>query len=194
MQGAVATLLEQHTHDFTFQPATCDDPAFCVCGQSFGEPLGCSDNTGDDICDACGKNLKYVYEYVAIRTDNNSGVIDTAAGTYTWGNDNFEIQVAKGTSSQLYSTAKDHMRVYKGNQLVITNKNGYSLSTITVFLTNATQVSNFEKFLTGYTYTKDTENFTITVEINSTESITFTNTGSTTQIKGIEFGYEKVSA
>jgi hypothetical protein len=186
--------IQQHPHDFTFQPATCDAPAFCACGQSYGEPLGCSDNDGDDLCDACGKNVKYVYEYVAIRTDNNSGVIDTAAGTYTWGNDNFEIQVLKGTSSQLYSTAKDHMRLYKGNQLVITNKNGYKVSTITVFLTNATQVTNFEKFLTGYTYTMDTENFTITVEINSTESLTFTNTGSTTQIKGIEFGYEKVSA
>jgi hypothetical protein len=138
--------------------------------------------------------VNYVYEYVAIRTDNNSGVVDTAAGTYTWGNSNFDVQVVKGTSSQLYTTAKDHMRVYKGNRFVLANKNGIVVKTITVYLTNATQVTNFEKFLSGYTYTKDTVNFTVTVELNSAETITFTNTGSTTQIKGVEFGYEKLGA
>jgi hypothetical protein len=193
MQSPVVTILEQHPHDFTFIPAGCSDPAYCACGQSFGEPLGCLDTDGDDLCNDCGRNVKYTYEYVAIRTDNNSGVIDTAAGTYTWGNDNFDVQVSKGTSTQLYSTAKDHMRIYKNNNLVINSKNGIVIKTITVYVTNATQVTNFEKFLTGYTYTKDTESFTITIEINSAEDITFTNpsNGSTTQIKGVEFGYEK---
>jgi PKD repeat protein len=83
------------------------------------------------------------------------------------------------------------MRLYKNNKLVINNKNGLVVKTITIYVTNATQVTNFEKFLTGYTYTKDTESFTITIEINSAEDITFTNPGSTTQIKGVEFGYEK---
>ena len=191
MQGPIVTLLEQHPHDFTAIPATCSDPAFCACGQSYGEPLGCADTDGDDLCDDCGRNVKYAYEYVEIRTDNGSGVKNDTAGTYTWGNDNFDVQVAKGTSSQLYSTAKDHMRVYKNNKFILVNKNGITVKTITVYLTNATQVGNFEKFLTGYTYTKDEVNFTITVEINSAETITLTNTGSTTQIKGVEFGYEK---
>lgn len=48
-----------------------------------------------------------------------------------------------------------------------------------------------EKFLTGYTYTKDEEKFTVTVEIDSVEKLTFINSGSTTQIKGVELGYEK---
>ena len=191
MQGPVVTLLEQHPHDFTFAPATCSKPAFCVCGQKNGEPLGCADTDGDELCDDCGKNVNYIFEYVEIRTDNNSGVIDTTAGTYIWGNGAFEVKVEKGTSSQLYSTAKDHMRVYKGNNLVLINKTGLTLKTIVVYLTNETQVTNFEKFLTGYTYTKDVVNFTVTVEIDSAEAtIIFTNTGSTTQIKGIEFGYE----
>jgi hypothetical protein len=194
IQGGVVTLLEQHAHDFTFKPAGCSDPAYCACGQSYGEPLGCADTDGDVLCDDCGRNVNYVYEYVEIRTDNNSGVVDTAAGTYTWGNSNFDVQVVKGTSSQLYTTAKDHMRVYKGNRFVLANKNGIVVKTITVYLTNATQVTNFEKFLSGYTYTKDTVNFTVTVELNSAETITFTNTGSTTQIKGVEFGYEKLGA
>jgi hypothetical protein len=191
MQAPVVTLLEQHAHDFTAVPASCAAPAYCVCGQSYGNPRGCVDADGDSLCDDCGKNANYAYEYVEIRTDNDSGVRDEAAGTYTWSGNGFDVKVEKGTSSQLYSTAKDHMRFYKGNNFVLVNKNGIVVKTITVYLTNATQVGYFEKFLTGYTYTKDEENFTITVEIDSAETLTFTNTGSTTQIKGVEFGYEK---
>ena len=86
------------------------------------------------------------------------------------------------------------MRLYKGNNLVLTNKNGLKVCTITVYLTNATQIANFEKFLAGYTYTTDAENFTVTITVENFETITFTNpasNGSTTQIKGVEFGYEK---
>ena len=191
MQAPVATVLEQHPHDFTFDPAGCSDPAYCACGQSFGEPLGCADTNADNLCDDCGKNVNYKYEYVEIRTDNNSGVADTTAGTYTWSNDNFIVQVEKASGSQLYTTAKDHMRVYKGNNFVLENKTGRVVKTITVYLTNATQVDNFKKFLTGYTYTVDSENFAVTIEVDSFETITLTNTGSTTQIKGVEFGYEK---
>ena len=191
IQGGVVTILEQHPHDFTFTPATCSEPAYCACGQSQGKPLGCADTDGDQLCDDCGRNVNYAYEYVEIRTDNESGIIDTTAGTYTWGNDNFLVYVEKGTSSQLYSTAKDHMRVYKGNNFVLVNKNGLAVKTITVYVTNATQVANFEKLLTGYTYVKNEENFTITFEVSALETLTLVNSGSTTQIKGVEFGYEK---
>lgn len=185
----------EHTH--TFSEATCSEPAYCACGQSHGEPLGCADTNNDSLCDDCGRNVNYNYEYVEIRTDNNSGVKDDAAATYTWSNGNFEVQVAKASGGNLYTTAKDHMRVYKGNNIVLSNKNGLVVKTVTVYLTNATQIGYFEKFLTGYTYTKDEVNFTITIEINSSEPITFTNpssNGSTTQIKGFEFGYEKQPA
>jgi hypothetical protein len=83
------------------------------------------------------------------------------------------------------------MRIYKNNQFILVNKNGLAVKTIIFYLTNATQVTNFEKLLTGYTYTSDAENFKITVEIDSFETITLVNPGSTTQIKGVEFGYEK---
>jgi hypothetical protein len=191
IQGGVVTLLEQHPHDFTFSPADCKNPAACACGQTNGAPRGCVDADGNSICDDCGKNTKYAYEYVEIRTDNNSGVHDATAYTYTWTNGNFGVQVAKASGSQLYTTSKDHMRLYKGNQLVLVNKNGLTVKTITVYLTNATQVTNFEKMLTGYTYTKNADDFTITVEVNSFETLTLTNTGSTTQVKGVEFGYAK---
>ena len=196
MQGPVAELLESHAHDFTAIPATCSKPAYCACGLSSGDPLGCADNDSDNLCDDCGKNVNYTYEYVEIRTDNESGVADTTAGTYTWDGVNFGVQVLKGTGSQLYTTAKDHMRLYKGNQIAILNKNNIVIKSVIVYLTNATQVGYFEKFLTDYTYTTDAEAFTITIEINSAEDIVFTNpsTGSTTQVKGIEIGYEKIDA
>jgi hypothetical protein len=83
------------------------------------------------------------------------------------------------------------MRLYKNNQFVLTNKNGLAVKTIIVYLTNATQVTNFEKMLTGYTYTTNAVDFTVTVQVDSFETITLTNTGSTTQVMGVEFGYDK---
>ena len=194
MQGGVLTFLEKHPHDFTFKPAGCSDPAYCACGQPYGEPLGCADTDGDDLCDDCGKNVKYAFEYIEIRTDNGSGVHDATALTYTWGNDNFGVQVAKASGGNLYTTSKDHMRLYKGNTLTLINKNGLAVKMIIVHLTNATNVGYFEKFLTGYEYTVDSEKFTISIAVDSVENIVFTNPssgGSTTQVKGIEFGYEK---
>jgi hypothetical protein len=193
VKTGVLTFIEQHPHDFTFSPAGCSDPAYCACGQPYGEPLGCADNDGDDLCDDCGKNVKYVFEYVEIRTDNGSGVHDETALTYTWTNGNFDVQVAKATGGNLYVTSKDHMRLYKGNTLTLTNNNGLAVKVVVVHLTNATQVTNFEKFLTGYNYTVDAEKFTISIEVDTTETIVFTNpsNGSTTYVKGIEFGYEK---
>ena len=116
---------------------------------------------------------------------------DATALTYTWSNGNFVVQVAKASGGNLYVTSNNHMRLYKNNQLVLTNKNGLTVKTIIVYLTNATQVSNFEKMLTGYTYTKNETDFTITIEIDSFETLTLINSGSTTQIKGVEFGYER---
>ena len=81
------------------------------------------------------------------------------------------------------------MRVYNGNKISIINKNGLKIASIKVTLTNATQVTNFEKMLTGYTFTKDEADFTITIELDTIESIVF-NPVSTTQIKAIEVYYE----
>ena len=180
-------ILEQHDHEYG-EP-TCTEKAECRCGKTTGEPLGHLDENSDKICDRCNFNTALSIEQIVVRTDNNSGVLDETAGTYTWSGTDFEVVVAKGTSSQLYKTAKDHMRVYNGNKISIINKNGLKIASIKVTLTNATQVTNFEKMLTGYTFTKDEADFTITIELDTIESIVF-NPVSTTQIKAIEVYYE----
>ena len=192
MQAGVATLLEQHEH--VFGEATCKEPAQCECLTITGEPLGHSDGDGDNLCDRCQFNVKYTVESVEVRTDNNSGVTDEAKTSTTWTGTNFDVIVGKGSSSQLYSTAKDHMRVYKGNTITISNKTGITVQSIVIYVTNATQIANMEKMLTGLTYTKNDVDFTITIEWNSADSLVITNptsNGSTTQFKCVEIIYEK---
>ena len=189
MQAGVATLLEQHEH--VFGEATCKEPAQCECLTITGEPLGHSDEDGDSLCDRCQFNVKLTLETLEVRTDNNSGVTNDAKTSTTWTGTNFDVIVGKGSSSQLYSTAKDHMRVYKGNTITISNKTGITVQSIVIYLTNATQVTNMEKMLTGLTYTKNDVDFTITIEWNSAESLVLNNTGSTTQVKCVEIIYEK---
>ena len=190
IQGGLVTLLEQHDH--VFGEATCKEPAQCECLTTTGEPLGHSDGDGDNLCDRCQFNVKLTVESVEVRTDNNSGV--TTGDSTTWSSTNFDVIVAKGTSTQLYTTAKDHMRVYKGNTITISNKTGITVQSIVIYVTNATQIANMEKMLTGLTYTKNDVDFTITIEWNSADSLVLTNptsNGSTTQFKCVEIIYEK---
>ena len=190
IQGGLVTLLEQHDH--VFGEATCKEPAQCKCLTTTGEPLGHSDGDGDNLCDRCQFNVKLTVESVEVRTDNNSGV--TTGDSTTWSSTNFDVIVAKGTSTQLYTTAKDHMRVYKGNTITISNKTGITVQSIVIYVTNATQIANMEKMLTGLTYTKNDVDFTITIEWNSADSLVLTNptsNGSTTQFKCVEIIYEK---
>ena len=188
IQSGVVTILEQHPH--VFGEPTCIEPGYCACGQVGPEALGHNDGNSDTLCDRCQFNVTLTVEVVEVRTDNNSGVkTDT---TYTWSGDTIDVIVTKGTSSQLYSTAKDHMRIYKGNTLTFDNKTEITIKSIVVYLTNATQVTNFEKMLTGFTYTKNAEDFTITIEYNSAEDLVLTNTGSTTQVKAVEIQYKNI--
>ena len=187
IQGGLVTILEQHTH--VFGDATCKEPAQCECLTTTGEPLGHSDEDGDSLCDRCQFNVKFTLETLVVRTDNNSGV--TTSDSTTWSSTNFDVIVAKGTSSQLYTTAKDHMRLYKGNTLTISNKTGITINSIIIHATNEAQVANIEKMLTGLTYTKNVVDFTITIEWNSTDNLVLTNAGSSTQFKCVEITYEK---
>ncbi len=187
MQSGVATLLEQHEH--VFGEATCKEPAQCECLTITGEPLGHSDEDGDSLCDRCQFNVKLTLETLVVRTDNNSGV--TTSDSTTWSSTNFDVIVAKGTSTQLYTTAKDHMRLYKGNTLTISNKTGITINSIIIHATNEAQVANIEKMLTGLTYTKNVVDFTITIEWNITDNLVLTNAGSSTQFKCVEITYEK---
>jgi hypothetical protein len=52
-------------------------------------------------------------------------------------------------------------------------------------------MTNFEKLLTGFTYTMDADKFTITIEHNSAEDLLIKNSGtSTIQFKAFDIVYE----
>lgn len=188
IQGGVVTLIEQHPHEFG-EP-TCVEPGYCLCGQDGPVALGHSDGDGDTLCDRCNFDVTLTIEGVEVRTDNNSGVTDAAQNSTTWSGTSFDVIVAKGTSSQLYSTSKDHMRIYKGNTLTISNKTGNTVKSIILHVTNATQLTNLEKLLAGKTFTKNEEEFTITVEWNSAENLVLTNNVGTLQLKEVEITYK----
>ena len=189
IQGGLVTILEQHTH--VFDGATCKEPAFCDCLLTSGDPLGHIDEDGNSLCDRCQFNVNLILEGVEVRTDNNSGVTNEAKTATTWTGTNFDVIVDKGSGSQLYTTEKDHMRIYKNNTVTISNKNEITIRSIIIYVTNTTQLGNLEKMLTGLTYSKNEEELTITIEWNSNQSLVLTNTGSTTQIKNVEITYDK---
>lgn len=83
------------------------------------------------------------------------------------------------------------MRFYKNNELTLTNKNKIMVSYIEIVVTNTTQLTNFQKILTGYTFEANTETLTIKIELNSSENFVLKNTGSSTlQFKSITMFYE----
>ena len=190
IQGGLVEVLERHPH--IFGEPTCLEPGYCACGQDGPVALGHIDENTDNLCDRCSFNLNLVLENIVVRTDNNSGVVDTTAQTYTWSGENFYVQVSKGSGSMLYTTAKDHMRVYKNSDIIFGNTSGKVIDYITITVTNATQLNNFKTIFAGYTFTADEANLTLTVEIDSAETFTIKNsTTSTIQFKSVEFAYEK---
>ncbi len=187
IQNGVLTIVNQHEH--VHSDATCLDPSICHCGHKATEALGHSDVDGNGLCDRCDWNMNLKVETIVVRTDSNgTGVIDTTAGTYTWTGNDYSVQVAKGTSSQLYSAAKDHMRIYKGNNLTISSLNGEVIGTVTITATNETQLDNIANLIKtlNIEYTTDKEKLTVTFEWNSTEPIVITNNVATTQFKAVE--------
>jgi hypothetical protein len=85
------------------------------------------------------------------------------------------------------------MQLKKQNTFTLVNKNGASIKTVTLFTTNATQLTNLENALANnnVTFTKDADALSITIEWNSTENLTLTNNSSTTAyISGVEVIYE----
>ena len=186
--GGLVTYIEQHPH--VFGEPTCVDPGYCACGQDGPVALDHHDGDGDDLCDRCKFDVTLTIEGVEVRTDNNSGVTDADNLSTTWSGTNFDVIVAKGTSSQLYSSSKDHMRIYKGNKLTISNKTGITVKSIILHATNGTQLTNIENMLTNLTYTKNEDDFTITIEWNSAENLVLINNGSTTQLKFVEITYK----
>ena len=189
VEGGILTIVSSHDH--VFSEATCLDNGVCFCGKVGTPALGHADEDASGFCDRCDWNMNLKIETVVTRTDDGSAVVDEAKTSSVWTGTEFTVTVNKAGGSMLYTTAKDHMRFYKNNELVIASVNGKVMQTVTIVTTNATQMANMEKLLTGLTYTKDEAKFTLTIEHNSAEALTIANSGtSTIQFKAFEIVYE----
>ena len=189
VEGAILTILESHDH--VFGEATCLDNGVCFCGMVGIPALGHTDEDASGLCDSCDWNMNLKVETVVTRTDNGSAVLNDAKTTSTWNGTEFSVTVDKSTGTMLYTTSKDHMRFYKQNELVVASLNGKVMNTVTITFTSASHMDNFEKLLTGFTFTKDEDKFTITIEHNSAEDLLIKNSGtSTIQFKAFDIVYE----
>jgi thioredoxin-related protein len=127
-------------------------------------------------------------------TTGTNGVIDANKTFWTWSDDNFEVKIEKGTSTvTLYTTAKTYMQLKKQNTFTVENLNDALISSITIYASNATQLTNLKNAIgTQYEYTEDAEKLCVTIEYNSTEDFTFSNVSTNTAyISGVDIVWEK---
>ena len=197
VESGVLTILK---HEHNFSAPTCTEDGVCGCLAVGEKALGHSNENGDNFCDRCNWNLNWKISNIVIATDPTlaNGVQTTGsdgkATAWTWSDDNFNAIIAKGTSTvTLYTTAKAYMQLKKQNTFTLENKNGAAIKTITLSVTSTSYLTNLETVLknAGLTITKNEAALSITIEWNSTENFTFSNTSaSTIYINGAEIVYE----
>jgi hypothetical protein len=192
VESGVLTVLK---HEHVYSEATCLKPATCDCLATQGEALGHTDENADNACDRCSWNMKLTTSYIAVSTDTTvtNGVLDANKTSWTWSNDNFDVIIAKGTSTvTLYTTAKAYMQLKKLNTFTIDNKNGLKIHSVTISTTSASQLTNLKNAIKDqYEYTENAEDLTVTIIFDSTDDFVFSNQGtSTAYISGVEIAYE----
>ena len=198
IESGVLTVLK---HEHKFSEATCTEQSTCPCLAVGAPALGHIDGNADEICDRCSFSMNLIVSNIVIATDANlaNGVTtngaDGKAASWTWSNDDFDAIISKGTSTYtLYTTAKAYMQLKKLNDFKVVNKNDKKVQSITIFVTNATQLGYLKAAIgTAYEYTVDESKYSVTIELNSsTEDFYFSNVGtSTVYISGVEIVYEK---
>ena len=191
VEGAVLTILK---HEHSFSEPTCTEPGLCGC-LAEGEPaLGHNDSDNNSLCDVCNWNVNLKVAEIVVATDSSAnGVLDAGKTSWTWSNNEFDVVIAKGTSTfTLYTTAKAYMQLKKLNTLTVSAKNGESIYSVTIFTSNATQLGNLEKAIgTAYEYTKDADALSVTIVLNSAEEFVLVNNGSSTvYVSKVEVAYE----
>ena len=192
IEGGLLTVLK---HEHSFSDATCTAPATCTCLAVNGEALGHIDENADNLCDRCPWKMNLAIEHIVIRTDaEGNGVLATDKTNWVWAGENFDATIAKGQSTYtLYTTAKAYMQLKKANTFTVTNKSGKVIDSITIYASNATQLTNLKNAIgTAYTYTADEATFSVTIALGTTGDFTFDNAGSSTvYISGVDVTYEK---
>ena len=192
VEGAILTVVK---HEHVFSEATCDKAATCACLATSTPALGHADENADNYCDRCQWNLKIQITDIAISTDGTTGgVVDENKTHWTWGNEDFGVVIAKGTSTYtLYTTSKAYMQLKKLNTLTVSSKNGMTIHSITISATNATQLNNLKSAIgTAYTYTENTDDLSVTINWDSAEDFVLVNNGTNTvYINNVKIAYEK---
>ena len=201
MQGPVVTVLEQHAHVANGEPV-CTKDTLCACGALVATATGHVDADNNGLCDNCNWDMNLVEVYIAIGTDPKyNGVrVDDEAGkalSWTWSNGGFDAIISKGTSTvTLYTTAKDYMQLKKQNLLTIVNTEDVTVKYITISVTSESYLNTLKTAIgTQYEFTADATNFTVTIQLNSTEDFVLENKStSTVYVNGVSIVYAKKGA
>ena len=193
VEGGVLTILK---HEHSFSEVTCTKNSVCGCLAQGQEALGHIDENGDDSCDRCEWNMKLSVSNIVIATDTTlaNGVLDANQTSWTWSNENFDVVIAKGKSTySLYKTAKAYMQLKKQNTLTVESKNGLKMQSVTISVTSANYLTQLQNAIASqYEYTTDADALTITIVLDSAETFTLENQGtSTVYINGVEVVYAK---
>ena len=201
IQSGLVTVLEQHAHVAAKDPV-CTKDTLCACGATVAPATGHIDADNNSMCDNCPWDMNLVEVNIAIGTDAKyNGVVtngdDGKALYWTWTAENFDAIIHKGTSTvTVYTTAKDYMQLKKQNTLTIVNKEDVTVKYIVISVTNDTYLGHLKTALTNqYEYTADEVNFTVTIQLNSTEDFVMENKASSTiYVNGVTIVYAKKGA
>ena len=193
VESGVVTILK---HEHKFSEPTCTKPAECACSTIGTPALGHIDEDADNACDRCTWNMKFVEVNIGVSTkvSATNGVLAEDKTSWTWSSENFDVIIAKATSTYtLYTNEKDYMQLKKLNTLTVDNKNGAKIHSITISTTNPTQLTNLKNAIgTQYECTVDEAELTVTIILDSTEDFVMTNVGTTTAyVSGVTVVYEK---
>lgn len=184
-------IISQHTHDFTYSPATCTDPANCECLAIGEAALGHIDEDGNNFCERCNWRMDASLEEINTHYQDikDTEAVDTANGTATFNGTEFTVTFSKGTSS-FNTNGTNHMRMNKNNAFTVSSNNGKKMLAITLVASSESYVDELELLAqaSGYAYTVNgTE---ITLELDSLETVTLTNsTGKSQRIAAIHVTY-----
>jgi hypothetical protein len=192
IEGGLITVLD---HKHSFSEPTCTKDGVCDCLAIGDTALGHTDTDKNNLCDRCQWNMKLDVTNITISTDGTTnGVLDANKTSWTWGNDDFDVVIAKGSSTYtLYTTAKAYMQLKKLNTLTVSSKNGASIYSITISATNASQLGYLKNAIgTAYAYTENADDLSVTIVWDSAEDFVLTNNGtSTVYVNNVQIAYEK---
>ena len=196
IEGGVLTVVS-HTHNFS--DPDCKNPATCDCLATDTPALGHSDTNGDGYCDRCTWNMSLTTTSIAVSTDTSvtNGVLDANKTSWTWTDGEFNVVVAKGTSTYtLYTNAKAYMQLKKLNTLTVSSEAGHKIAFVTIYASNSTQLKNLKDAIgTQYEYTADEIALSVTITLDAVESFVLVNNGpNTAYINNVEIAYVPTNA